>query len=88
MHLVGLEVLWVGVRCDPVIAADREIARRPGGRHGGLAGRDRAPGCRLRPGGGHQPHRVPGLCPHDRRARRPMTIVCGHGNEGELADGG
>ncbi|MDT0263689.1 hypothetical protein RM423_20145 [Jatrophihabitans sp. DSM 44399] len=27
MHLVGLEVLWVGVRCDPVIAADREIAR-------------------------------------------------------------
>jgi chloramphenicol 3-O phosphotransferase len=26
-HLAGLEVLWVGVRCDPVIAAGREIAR-------------------------------------------------------------
>jgi len=26
-HLAGLEVLWVGVRCDPQIAAGREIAR-------------------------------------------------------------
>ncbi|MFF2013391.1 chloramphenicol phosphotransferase CPT [Streptomyces sp. NPDC058195] len=26
-HLEGLEVLWVGVRCDPGIAAGREIAR-------------------------------------------------------------
>ena len=26
-HLDGLEVLWVGVRCDPLIAAGREIAR-------------------------------------------------------------
>ena len=26
-HLAGLEVLWVGVRCDPEIAAGREIAR-------------------------------------------------------------
>ncbi len=26
-HLAGLEVLWVGVRCDPVIAAGREVAR-------------------------------------------------------------
>lgn len=26
-HLEGLEVLWVGVRCDPEIAAAREIAR-------------------------------------------------------------
>jgi chloramphenicol 3-O phosphotransferase len=27
MHLEGLAVLWVGVRCDPDIAAGREIAR-------------------------------------------------------------
>jgi chloramphenicol 3-O phosphotransferase len=26
-HLQGLDVLWVGVRCDPEIAAGREIAR-------------------------------------------------------------
>ncbi|MFB6817802.1 chloramphenicol phosphotransferase CPT [Streptomyces sp. NPDC056347] len=26
-HLAGLDVLWVGVRCDPEIAAGREIAR-------------------------------------------------------------
>ena len=26
-HLEGLSVLWVGVRCDPEIAAGREIAR-------------------------------------------------------------
>lgn len=26
-HLAGLEILWVGVRCDPTIAAEREIAR-------------------------------------------------------------
>jgi chloramphenicol 3-O phosphotransferase len=26
-HLEGLDVLWVGVRCDPEIAAGREIAR-------------------------------------------------------------
>ena len=26
-HLEGLGVLWVGVRCDPEIAAGREIAR-------------------------------------------------------------
>ncbi len=26
-HLEGLQVLWVGVRCDPAIAAGREIAR-------------------------------------------------------------
>jgi chloramphenicol 3-O phosphotransferase len=26
-HLVGLNVLWVGVHCDPEIAAGREIAR-------------------------------------------------------------
>ncbi|HZR53952.1 MAG TPA: chloramphenicol phosphotransferase CPT [Streptosporangiaceae bacterium] len=26
-HLAGLEVLWVGVHCDPAIAADREQAR-------------------------------------------------------------
>jgi chloramphenicol 3-O phosphotransferase len=26
-HLEGLEVLWVGVRCDPEIATGREIAR-------------------------------------------------------------
>jgi chloramphenicol 3-O phosphotransferase len=33
--LVGLDVLWVGVRCDPEIAAGREIAR--GDRVGGMA---------------------------------------------------
>jgi chloramphenicol 3-O phosphotransferase len=26
-HLDGLNVLWVGVRCDPTVAAGREIAR-------------------------------------------------------------
>jgi len=26
-YLAGLEVLWVGVRCDPEIATGREIAR-------------------------------------------------------------
>jgi chloramphenicol 3-O phosphotransferase len=26
-YLAGLDVLWVGVRCDPGIAAGREIAR-------------------------------------------------------------
>jgi len=26
-HLGGLEVLWVGVRCDPAVAAGRELAR-------------------------------------------------------------
>ena len=32
-HLLGLEVLWVGVRCDPEITVGREIARgdRPSG---------------------------------------------------------
>ena len=34
-QLEGLEVLWVGVRCDPVIAAGREIAR--GDRVAGMA---------------------------------------------------
>lgn len=34
-HLEGLEVLWVGVRCDPVIATGREIAR--GDRTTGMA---------------------------------------------------
>lgn len=34
-HLAGLEVLWVGVRCNPAIAAAREIAR--GDRAGGMA---------------------------------------------------
>jgi chloramphenicol 3-O phosphotransferase len=34
-HLAGLEVLWVGVRCDPAIAAGREIAR--GDRVAGMA---------------------------------------------------
>ena len=34
-HLEGLEVLWVGVRCAPEIAAGREIAR--GDRIGGMA---------------------------------------------------
>jgi chloramphenicol 3-O phosphotransferase len=34
-HLTGLEVLWVGVRCDPEIAAGREIAR--GDRVSGMA---------------------------------------------------
>lgn len=29
-HLGGLEVLWVGVRCDPEIAAGREIAGATG----------------------------------------------------------
>ena len=33
--LAGLEVLWAGVRCDPVIAAGREIAR--GDRAAGMA---------------------------------------------------
>jgi chloramphenicol 3-O phosphotransferase len=33
--LAGLEVLWVGVRCAPEIAAGREIAR--GDRTGGMA---------------------------------------------------
>jgi chloramphenicol 3-O phosphotransferase len=33
--LAGLEVLWVGVRCDPEIAAGREVAR--GDRVGGMA---------------------------------------------------
>ncbi|MQA81533.1 MAG: chloramphenicol phosphotransferase CPT [Streptosporangiales bacterium] len=33
--LVGLEVLWVGVRCDPEVAAAREAAR--GDRIGGMA---------------------------------------------------
>ncbi len=34
-HLDGLDVLWVGVRCDPAIAAAREVAR--GDRVGGMA---------------------------------------------------
>ncbi len=34
-RLEGLEVLWVGVRCAPEIAAGREIAR--GDRIGGMA---------------------------------------------------
>ena len=34
-HLDGLDVLWVGVRCDPAIVAAREIAR--GDRVGGMA---------------------------------------------------
>jgi chloramphenicol 3-O phosphotransferase len=34
-QLAGLEVLWVGVRCAPEIAAGREIAR--GDRTGGMA---------------------------------------------------
>jgi chloramphenicol 3-O phosphotransferase len=34
-HLGGLDVLWVGVRCAPEIAAGREIAR--GDRVGGMA---------------------------------------------------
>jgi chloramphenicol 3-O phosphotransferase len=34
-HLDGLDVLWVGVRCDPDIAAAREIAR--GDRVSGMA---------------------------------------------------
>lgn len=34
-HLDGLEVLWVGVRCDSMIAAGREIAR--GDRTAGMA---------------------------------------------------
>jgi chloramphenicol 3-O phosphotransferase len=34
-HLQGLRVLWVGVRCDPEIAAGREIAR--GDRMSGMA---------------------------------------------------
>jgi chloramphenicol 3-O phosphotransferase len=34
-HLKGLDVLWVGVHCDPVIAAGREIAR--GDRATGMA---------------------------------------------------
>ncbi|MEU2776148.1 chloramphenicol phosphotransferase CPT [Streptomyces sp. NPDC007162] len=34
-HLEGLEVLWVGVRCDPETAAGREIAR--GDRTTGMA---------------------------------------------------
>ncbi|MFE6358766.1 chloramphenicol phosphotransferase CPT [Streptomyces sp. NPDC057806] len=33
--LVGVEVLWVGVRCDPAVAAGREIAR--GDRTPGMA---------------------------------------------------
>jgi chloramphenicol 3-O phosphotransferase len=35
LHLEGLEVLWVGVRCDPMVAAGREIAR--GDRATGMA---------------------------------------------------
>ncbi|MEU8777637.1 chloramphenicol phosphotransferase CPT [Streptomyces sp. NPDC048606] len=34
-HLEGLDVLWVGVRCDPEVAAGREIAR--GDRAAGMA---------------------------------------------------
>lgn len=34
-HLTGLEVLWVGVRCAPEIAAGREVAR--GDRVSGMA---------------------------------------------------
>lgn len=34
-HLAGLAVLWVGVRCDPAVAAGREIAR--GDRVAGMA---------------------------------------------------
>ncbi|WP_239062691.1 chloramphenicol phosphotransferase CPT family protein [Streptomyces sp. SID13031] len=34
-QLAGIEVLWVGVRCAPEIAAGREIAR--GDRTGGMA---------------------------------------------------
>jgi chloramphenicol 3-O phosphotransferase len=33
--LAGLDVMWVGVRCDPVVAATREAAR--GDRIGGMA---------------------------------------------------
>lgn len=35
VHLAGSEVLWVGVRCDPEIAAGREVAR--GDRVSGMA---------------------------------------------------
>jgi chloramphenicol 3-O phosphotransferase len=35
MALAGLEVLWVGVRCDAEVAAGREVAR--GDRVGGMA---------------------------------------------------
>ena len=57
--LEGLAVLWVGVRCAPEIAAEpRDRPRRPGRRHGRLAGRDRPPGRRLRYRDRHQPHRV------------------------------
>jgi chloramphenicol 3-O phosphotransferase len=34
-HLAGLSVLWVGVRCDPEVAADRAAAR--GDRIAGMA---------------------------------------------------
>jgi chloramphenicol 3-O phosphotransferase len=34
-HLAGLDVLWAGVRCDPLIAAARETAR--GDRVAGMA---------------------------------------------------
>jgi chloramphenicol 3-O phosphotransferase len=60
--LAGLQVLWVGVRCDPEIAAGREIAPgRPGGRNGGFASGYGAPRRRIRHRGRHRPHRVPAV---------------------------
>ena len=45
--LDGLDVLWVGVHCDPAVAAAREQARADRGRrHGGFTGPDRARGVR------------------------------------------
>lgn len=67
--LEGLDVLWVGIRCDAEVAAAREIARgdRPSGMGRG-PGRDGPPGRGLRPGGRHDPHRIPDLRPRHRRA--------------------
>ena len=65
-----LGVLWVGVRCESAVAAGREMAR--GDRVPGMAAsqaRGGPPRRRLRPGGGYDAHRGPGMRAGDRHPR-------------------
>jgi chloramphenicol 3-O phosphotransferase len=70
------QVLWVSVRCDSAVAAGRETAR--GDRDGRVPGRAGPPGGGVRPGGGHHPHRVPGVRPHDRSGAPEPRVTRGH----------
>jgi hypothetical protein len=78
-HLAALEVLWVGVRCDPVTAAGREIAR--GDRGTGMAASQAEMVHRdgvydLKVDTSHA--ESSGLRPHDCRPRPRMTIRLRH----------